>query len=91
MSIRRAPWAALTTPSSKPRISTALAARGLAFVDAYTPCPICVPARAAFAAGRYVHQIRLWDNAMPYIGEPKGWGYALQAGGVPVESIGKLH
>lgn len=42
-----------------------LAARGIRFTDAYTPSPICVPARAAFATGRYVHDIRLWDNAMP--------------------------
>ena len=69
----------------------ALSARGMRFSDAYTPCPICVPARAAFAAGRYAHQTRLWDNAMPYTGEPKGWGHALQAAGIPVESIGKLH
>jgi choline-sulfatase len=69
----------------------ALAARGMRFTDAYTPSPICVPARAAFAAGQYVHKTRLWDNAMPYIGEPKGWGHALQHAGVPVESIGKLH
>ena len=69
----------------------ALAARGLRFTDAYTPSPICVPARAAFAAGREVHTTRLWDNAMPYVGEPRGWGHALQGAGVPVESIGKLH
>ena len=69
----------------------ALAARGMRFSNAYTPCPICVPARAAFATGQYVHRIRLWDNAMPYVGEPGGWGHALQAKGVPVESIGKLH
>lgn len=69
----------------------ALAATGMRFIDAYTPSPICVPARAAFATGRHVHQIRLWDNAMPYTGEPQGWGHVLQAAGVPVESIGKLH
>jgi choline-sulfatase len=69
----------------------ALAARGTRFTNAYTPCPICVPARAAFAIGRYVHQTRLWDNAMPYSGAIPGWGHALQAAGVPVESIGKLH
>ncbi|MEL6361252.1 MAG: sulfatase-like hydrolase/transferase [Pseudomonadota bacterium] len=68
-----------------------MAERGMRFTNAYTPSPICVPARAAFASGRYVHQNRLWDNAMPYVGEPKGWGHALQAKGVPVESIGKLH
>ena len=69
----------------------AMAARGLRFTNAYTPSPICVPARAAFAAGRHVHETRLWDNAMPYTGEPRGWGHALQDAGVPVESIGKLH
>ncbi|MEO0792474.1 MAG: sulfatase-like hydrolase/transferase [Pseudomonadota bacterium] len=68
-----------------------LAARGTRFTNAYTPSPICVPARAAFASGRYPHQNRLWDNAMPYTGEPQGWGHALQMKGVPVESIGKLH
>jgi len=69
----------------------ALAARGTRFTNAYTPCPICVPARASFATGKYVHQNRLWDNAMPYTGQIKGWGHKLQARGVPVESIGKLH
>ncbi|MBR9840470.1 MAG: sulfatase-like hydrolase/transferase [Rhodobacteraceae bacterium] len=68
-----------------------LAARGIRFTNAYTPSPICVPARAAFASGRYVHDIRLWDNAMPYTGDPRGWGHALQDIGVRVESIGKLH
>ena len=68
-----------------------LAARGTRFTNAYTPSPICVPARAAFATGRYVHQTRLWDNAMPYTGAIRGWGHALQDHAVPVESIGKLH
>jgi choline-sulfatase len=67
------------------------AASGLRFLNAYTPSPICVPARACFATGLYVHQTRLWDNAMPYAGQIAGWGHALQAKGVRVESIGKLH
>lgn len=69
----------------------ALAARGMRFTDAYTPSPICVPARASFASGRHVHVNRLWDNAMPYVGDPRGWGHALQDNNIPVESIGKLH
>ncbi|MDF1726264.1 MAG: sulfatase-like hydrolase/transferase [Sulfitobacter sp.] len=68
-----------------------LAAGGTRFTNAYTPSPICVPARASFASGRHVHTNRLWDNAMPYRGAPEGWGHALQRKGVPVESIGKLH
>ena len=69
----------------------ALAAKGTRFTNAYTPSPICVPARAAFATGQYVHQTGHWDNASPYTGTPKGWGHQLQQANIPVESIGKLH
>jgi len=68
-----------------------LAARGTRFTAAYTPCPICVPARASLATGRYVHEIGYWDNAMGYDGRVPGWGVRLQAAGVRLESIGKLH
>jgi choline-sulfatase len=68
-----------------------LAAGGTRFTAAYTPCPICVPARASLATGRYVHDIRYWDNAMGYDGRVPGWGARLQAAGICVESIGKLH
>lgn len=69
----------------------ALAARGTRFANAYTNCPICVPARASLATGRYVHQIGNWDNAFPWDGNPRGWGHQLKAQGYNVSSIGKLH
>lgn len=69
----------------------ALAARGTRFIDAYTSCPICVPARASFATGRYIHDIEYWDNSIAYDGRVPSWGHRLQAAGVRVESIGKLH
>jgi len=69
----------------------ALAARGTRFTAAYTPSPICVPARACLATGRYVHRLGYWDNAIAYDGRVRGWGHALQAAGIRVESIGKLH
>ena len=68
-----------------------LAARGTRFTSAYTNCPICVPARASFATGRYVHQIRCWDNAIAYQGTPAAWGHRLMEHGHRVTSIGKLH
>ena len=68
-----------------------LAARGTRFVNAYTPSPICVPARASFATGRYVHQLQYWDNAMGYDGKVKGWGHCLQEAGIRVDAIGKMH
>ena len=45
-----------------------LAARGTRFTNAWTPCPVCVPARASLATGRWVHQIGYWDNAIAYDG-----------------------
>jgi choline-sulfatase len=68
-----------------------LAARGTRFTSAYTNCPICVPARASFATGRYVHQTRCWDNAIAYEGKPASWGHRLMEQGHHVASIGKLH
>ena len=47
-----------------------LAARGTRFTSAYTPSPICVPARAAFASGQYVHKTSHWDNAHPTLAAP---------------------
>ena len=68
-----------------------LAARGTRFTSAYTNCPICVPARASFATGTYVHENRCWDNAIAYQGSPPSWGHRLMARGHRVVSIGKLH
>ncbi|MGH2562856.1 MAG: sulfatase-like hydrolase/transferase [Thermomicrobiales bacterium] len=70
----------------------ALAATGTRFAHAYTPTPICVPARASFATGRYAHTIDAWDNAKPYIGtEAPSWGHRLTAQGHQVVTVGKLH
>ena len=68
-----------------------LAAMGTRFTSAYTNCPLCVPARASLATGRYVHQIENWDGAHPYDGSVPSWGHRLQATGHSVVSIGKLH
>ena len=69
----------------------ALAARGVRFTDAYCNSPICVPSRASFATGRYVHQIRFWDNGIPYDGSVPSWGHRLREAGHAAVSIGKLH
>jgi choline-sulfatase len=68
-----------------------LAGSGVRFSDAYTNSPICVPARAALATGRYVHRIRFWDNGIPYDGSIPSWHHRLRDAGHEVVSIGKLH
>ena len=68
-----------------------LSARGVRFADAYTNSPICVPARASLATGRYPHQIRFWDNAIAYDGSVPSWHHRLREAGHEVVAIGKLH
>jgi choline-sulfatase len=68
-----------------------LARSGTMFTSAYTTCPVCVPARAAFAVGKYVHQIGYWDNADAYDGAIPSWHHRLRDRGHRVVSIGKLH
>jgi choline-sulfatase len=68
-----------------------LAAQSTRFTRCYTPSPICVPARASLATGRWVHQHRCWDNALAYDGSIPSYGHVLRQAGVRVESIGKLH
>jgi choline-sulfatase len=68
-----------------------LASDGTVFENAYCNCPICVPSRASFATGRYVHAVGYWDNAFPYHGTPPSWGHRLRDTGHRCDSIGKLH
>ncbi len=68
-----------------------LAAQGTRFTNATTPCPVCVPARASLATGRWVHDNRCWDNGQPYDGSMPSWGHRLIAEGHDVTAIGKLH
>ncbi len=69
----------------------ALAERGTIFENAYTNCPICVPARASLATGRFVHDIKFWDNGHPYDGSIPSWHARLREQKILCDSIGKLH
>lgn len=68
-----------------------LAVQGTLFERAYATSPICVPARASFATGRYLYQMGFWDNADAYDGSVRSWHHALRDAGHPVVAIGKLH
>lgn len=68
-----------------------LAARGTVFTQAQCTSPICVPARAALATGRPVHEIGCWDNVDAWDGRSRSWHHLLRDAGHEVTSIGKLH
>ncbi|MEM9146722.1 MAG: sulfatase-like hydrolase/transferase [Pseudomonadota bacterium] len=88
--MRRDGLSAYGGPIETPALD-ALAARGAVFEAAYTPSPMCVPARAAIATGLPIHATGHWDSAAPYDGAPRSWMQALTAAGVETASIGKLH
>jgi choline-sulfatase len=68
-----------------------LAARGTRFANAYTASPLCCPARASIATGRFPFQTGYWDNAIVYDGRTPSWMHRLRDAGSEVVSVGKLH
>ncbi len=52
--------------AARTRHMSALAARGVSFTNAYTPSPICVPARSCFMTGLYTSTTGCYDNGDPY-------------------------
>ncbi len=68
-----------------------LAKRGTRFSAAYTSSPVCVPARAVIATGKYIFETGYWDNCFAYDGSIRSWHHMLSENGMEVISIGKLH
>lgn len=69
----------------------ALAARGLLFDAAYCASPLCVPARAAIATGRFPHESGYWDSSIAYDGRVESWMKRLRTAGYETAGIGKMH
>ena len=68
-----------------------LASEGTTFDNAYTACPICVPARMSFMTGQYVHQIGTYDNGSPLAGTIPTMGSYLEAAGYETAVCGRTH
>ncbi len=66
-----------------------LASEGTTFDNAYTACPICVPARMSFMTGQYVHQIGTWDNGSPLASSIPTMGSYLEAAGYETAICGR--
>ena len=68
-----------------------LARNGTVFENAYCPSPLCLPARSAFMAGKYVHELRAYSNCNTAL--PKdfpSWGAVMREQGVHTAYIGKV-
>ncbi|HEY8589269.1 MAG TPA: choline-sulfatase [Naasia sp.] len=69
----------------------ALAARGVRFDAAYTPDPLCAPARAALLTGRDASAIGAYDNASVMPSDVPTLGHYLAAEGYDTVLTGKMH
>ena len=68
-----------------------LAAQGMTFTNAYTPAPLCVPARMAFMSGRRPSANQVWTNAHALDSAVPTWAHGLGAAGYETALIGRMH
>jgi choline-sulfatase len=68
-----------------------LVEEGVRFDAAYSPCPVCVPARASMMTGKYVSRIGAYDNAAPFSCEEPTFAHYLTLAGYDTVLAGKMH
>lgn len=68
-----------------------LAASGIRFDAAYSPCPVCAPARASMLTGKFVSKIGAYDNAASFSAEEPTVAHYLTLAGYDTVLSGKMH
>lgn len=71
-----------------------LAATSLSFTHAYTPFPLCVPARSSLMTGRYPHELGIGSNAADGVEpghDPASLGHWFRSAGYDCAYAGKWH
>ena len=68
-----------------------IAAQGVVFSEAYTSCPLCVPARASFLTGRFPFRIGLCENEHALSSHEPTFAHCLSIGGYETTLIGRMH
>lgn len=77
------------TPCRTPHMDR-LAREGVSFDKAMTPCPLCLPSRAALFTGHYPHENDMLDNTLSALTECQLLD-TFRAGGYQVNYAGKWH
>ncbi len=70
---------------------TALAEHGVRFDAAYSPCPVCAPARACLLTGTYSSTNRVYDNAALFAADLPTVAHYLTNAGYDTVLSGKMH
>ena len=68
-----------------------LARRGVRFDAAYSPAPLCAPARACLMSGQYTSTNRVYDNAALFAADIPCVGHYLTNAGYDCVLSGKMH
>jgi len=68
-----------------------IANRGVAFTSAYTPSPVCVPARCSMHYGQYATKTGCFGNATGMPNDRPSMADALTNAGYRTHSVGKCH
>lgn len=68
-----------------------LVQNGVRFDSAYTPCPICAPARASMMTGKYISNHKATDNAAPLSCAEPTFCHYLNNEGYDTVLSGKMH
>jgi len=65
--------------------------QGVRFDAAYSPCPLCAPARASLMTGKHISNNKVWDNAAPLASDQPTIAHYLSNAGYDTVTSGKLH
>ena len=68
-----------------------LAREGMVLENAYTPSPLCAPARSSFLTSRTPTNNRVWGNHQVLDSGIPTWAHALGAAGYETALMGKMH
>ena len=70
---------------------TSLARSGVVFDAAYTPSPLCAPARASLMTGCLPSRTAAYDNAAPFSSDLPTFAHYLRDAGYRTALVGKMH
>ena len=68
-----------------------IAEDGVRFTNAYTTCPVCVPARASLFTASYPHNTGVLDNSAYLPDDHRTWIEELRDGGYYTALVGEAH
>ena len=82
---------ALNNPIIKTPNLDRICRSGVAFTSAYSPSPVCVPARCSLHYGQYPMHTGCYDNAWKMPTDRPSYADALAAAGYRTHAVGKCH